>query len=73
MVFDEPPAPAARVELGFKTVLPVARRLTRKELFNALAHHTLQTMTYRMLAPGGLATPEAERPVREVFGASESD
>jgi len=29
MVFDEPPAPAARVELGFETVLPVARRLTR--------------------------------------------
>ena len=30
MVFDEPPAPAARVELGFETVLPVARRLTRR-------------------------------------------
>lgn len=29
MVFDEPPAPAARVEFGFETVLPVARRLTR--------------------------------------------
>jgi len=28
MVFDEPPAPAARVELGFETVLPVARRRT---------------------------------------------
>lgn len=30
MVFDEPPAPAARDELGFETVLPVARRLTRR-------------------------------------------
>lgn len=30
MVFDEPPAPAARVELGFETALPVARRLTRR-------------------------------------------
>jgi len=28
MVFDEPPAPAARVEFGFETVLPVARRRT---------------------------------------------
>jgi len=28
MVFDEPPAPAARVELGFETVVPVARRRT---------------------------------------------
>ena len=30
MVFDEPPAPAARVELGFETALPVARRLIRR-------------------------------------------
>jgi hypothetical protein len=28
MVLDEPPAPAERVELGFATVLPVARRLS---------------------------------------------
>lgn len=27
MVFEEPPAPAAREELGFETVLPVALRL----------------------------------------------
>jgi len=50
MVFDEPPAPADRDELGFETVFPVARR--------------------RTAAPGGLATPEAERPV---LGESESD
>jgi len=39
MVFDEPPAPAARVELGFETVLPVARRLTRKVVqFSSSSH-----------------------------------
>ena len=30
MVFDEPPAPAARVELGFETMFPVARRLSKR-------------------------------------------
>jgi len=53
IVFDEPPAPAARVELGFETVPPVARR--------------------RTAAPGGLATPDAERPVERFLEASESD
>lgn len=42
IVFDEPPAPAARVELGFETVLPVARRLIgREEVFTSPAHHKL--------------------------------
>ena len=73
MVFDEPPAPAARVELGFETVLPVARRLTRKVIQFSSSSHAAPRVTYRMPAPGGLATAEAERPVRGVLEASESD
>jgi len=40
MVLDEPPAPAARVELGFETVLPVARRLTGKVVQVSSSSHT---------------------------------
>jgi len=70
MVFDEPPAPAARDELGFETVLPVARRLNRRvvQLFQLILCYT--RWTYRTAAPGGLATAEAERPG---LGESESD
>lgn len=70
MVFDDPPAPAARDELGRDAcVVPAARRLflfVRKEAIIGYVE------TYRIWAPGGLATVElAPRPLTR--GVSESD
>lgn len=49
MVFDEPPAPAARVEFGFETVLPVARRLSRRLVqFSSSPHTAVRRLTGRL-------------------------
>lgn len=69
MVFDEPPAPAARDEFGLDTVVFVARRLARMSITSAI----LTRVAHRIAAPGGRATAEAERPLATVLGASESD
>ena len=60
IVFDDPPAPAALVELGFATCEPAARRLVEEFVF--LKKTKIRRLTYRVLAPGGLATAD-DRPL----------
>lgn len=70
MVFDEPPAPADRVELGFATCEPAARRLS-KHAISYSRFALSKTKAYRICAAGGFATEEE---VRLVVGReSESD
>ncbi len=82
MVFDDPPAPAERDELGFETCDVPARRLQRKkkqvreknEGFGGYGIWFRKGHAYRIWAPGGLATADAEeRGEAERAGASESD
>jgi hypothetical protein len=71
MVLDDPPAPAARDELGLETCDVPARRLHERVLGRL---HQKKRDTYRIWAPGGLATAVvAEREETERVGASESD
>ena len=60
MVFDEPPAPAARVELGLATCEPAALRLLFQSSISFFLHRT-STGTYRICAAGGFATEEEVR------------
>jgi hypothetical protein len=85
IVLDDPPAPAARDELGRETCDVPARRLqTKIERCLEENHRVLgdveaetgfsESDTYRIWAPGGLATAlVVEREDTERVGASESD
>jgi len=86
MVLDDPPAPAARDELGLETCDAPARRLCRIDVYQGKrsgeekGEHEGGSFsrkgTHRICAPGGFATAPAadvEREETEREGASESD
>lgn len=58
MVFDEPPAPAARVELGFDACEPAALRLCKGGYSNIVSEENgrMRKVPHRIWAPGGFAT-----------------
>lgn len=75
MVLDEPPAPAARDELGLATwEAPAARLLPYTNMISTSSFlvNITRSYAYRIWAPGGLATADAVR-VEVGRGESESD
>lgn len=74
-MFDDPPAPAARVEFGLDTCAPARRLDVQNESSKPFVACIVRfRKLYRIWAPGGFATPVAgARPEPLPWGESESD
>ena len=73
MVLLEPPAPAARVELGLAAVLPARRLETVGKMLSESDINADNRGTHRTCAPGGLDTALDELERTATGAASESD
>ena len=67
MLFDEPPAPAARIELGFEMVLLVAHCLTTRVVQCSSSLHTTHDDLPNGAGAGWYGDCEAERPIGGVL------